>query len=450
MNFLETLKRDADAKYSEMLSGETKSPIETVDIASTTKFVEKNKAYHSRLESEAKQLSQSLNTVEKNKQSRLKLEELKRKQAKEAEEERKRQQKEEQERQRREAARREAERAAKKKKMIFACVALAVAVAIVIAIIAGVASSNKKKEEAARQEELNYGCSHISLEIKSKTNGEQSYNYYTTNFRIVVKNECQVKITYLVCDLKVSAADNGTELWKGDVRLTGDIPAGGNATWDVDLKTTGNQIWSYPLEGLTIQCKFVSAQFDDYTSKDYSDTYKTVHSGNSNYKNNLYQQAKNYYNQGKYQEAYDIFVSLGSYSDCETWADKCNEKIAEQSRLESLNAWKQYLSYVGSNIPTPSTIEYWGTPNTATTWYEGSDRNGVSCGGYIYNTANGLNFVSDFKSELIAAGYTEVTDGSNYNDLDYYYKKGNIVVGFNDPIANYYDYYVYMVAFNVS
>ena len=41
MNFLETLKRDADAKYSEMLSGETKSPIETVDIASTTKFVEK-------------------------------------------------------------------------------------------------------------------------------------------------------------------------------------------------------------------------------------------------------------------------------------------------------------------------------------------------------------------------------------------------------------------------
>lgn len=154
----------------------------------------KNKAYHSRLESEAKQLSQSLNTVEKNKQSRLKLEELKRKQAKEAEEERKRQQKEEQERQRREAARREAERAAKKKKMIFACVALAVVVAIVIAIIAGVASSNKKKEEAARQEELNYGCSHISLEIKSKTNGEQSYNYYTTNFRIVVKMNVKLKL----------------------------------------------------------------------------------------------------------------------------------------------------------------------------------------------------------------------------------------------------------------
>ena len=42
MNFLETLKRDADAKYSEMLLGETKSPIETVDVASTTKFVEKN------------------------------------------------------------------------------------------------------------------------------------------------------------------------------------------------------------------------------------------------------------------------------------------------------------------------------------------------------------------------------------------------------------------------
>lgn len=444
MNFLETLKRDADAKYSDMLSGKAKSPIEPVDVASTTMFVEKNKAYHSRLESEAKELYQSLDTVEKNKQSRLKLEELKRKQAKEAEEERKRKQKAEQDRIRRESERKEAEKAANKKKIIITCVVLAIVVAIIIAIVAG--ASSKKKKDAA-----NYGVENISISVLSKTNGSQSYNYYSTNFKIKVKNDCAVEITYLEGNMLINAADSNTELWKGDIRLTGDITSnGGFSTWDLELKSSNDELWDYPLEGLKIQFKWTSATFDDYTTKDYSESYKTIYSGNANYKADKYQQAKNLYNQGKYQEAYDIFVELGSYSDCETWADKCNERIAEQIRLESLNTWKQYLGYVGSDIPIPSTIEYWGTPNTSTTWYEGSNRNGVSCGGYIYDTANGINFVSDFKGELIAAGYTEVTGGSSYNDMDYYYKKGNIVVGFNYPIADYYDYYIYMVAFKVS
>ena len=156
------------------------------------------------------------------------------------------------------------------------------------------------------------------------------------------------------------------------------------------------------------------------------------------------------HNQGKYQEAYDIFVQLGTYSDSATWAEKCDEKITEQNRLQSLNQFKEYLSFIGNNIPVPSKVEYWGTPGTGTTYYEGSYRNCVYGSGYIYNVANGLNFVSNYKDELIAAGYTEVTGGSHYNDCDYYYKKDNIVIGFNDPIDSYYEYYIYMVVLKVN
>ena len=162
-----------------------------------------------------------------------------------------------------------------------------------------------------------------------------------------------------------------------------------------------------------------------------------------------YQQAKGLYNQGKYQEAYDIFIQLGSYSDSSIWANNCEEKMAEQSRLESLNQFKQYLSYIDNNIPVPSMVEYWGTAGIGTTYYEGSYRNCVYGPGYIYNMANGLSFVSNYESELIAAGYAKVTGGSSYNDCDYYYKKGDVVVGFNNLINNYYDFYLYMVAFKV-
>lgn len=457
MKFLETLAKDADSKYSQMLAGETESPIDVVKVASTSKFATKNKEYHQRLEEEATQIQDALATIKKNKQARIKNEEIKKKLQREAEEERKRAQEAERERRRKEQARIEAEKAERKKRMIKLGVILGIIAAIVIAIIIGVASNNKKKEEEARLEELRYGCSHISMIIDSKTNGEQSYNYYITNFKITIKNDCQRDITYLACNLLINSVDSDIQLWKGDVTLTGDVSAdGGKSTWNLELKSTSNELWNYPLEGLKIQCKWTSATFDEpdayyNTSKTYTDSYKVIYSGNANYKSNLYQQAKSLYNQGKYQEAYDIFIQLGSYSDSASWADKCDEKMAEQSKLQSLNTWKEYLSYIGSNIPVPSTVEYWGTPNgTSSTWYNGSYRNGVSCGGYIYNSANGINFVEDFESELISAGYTKVTDGNSYNDLDYYYKKGNIVIGFNDPIADYYDHYVYMVAFKVS
>ena len=456
MNFLETLAKDADSKFSQMLAGETKSPIETIEVASSSKFATKNKAFHQRLQTEATELEESLATIKRNKQRRLKNEELKKQQQQEAEEERLKKQKQEAERARREAERLQAEKVAKKKKMIKLIIALSIVAVIVISIIIGVAVSNKKKQEAAKLEELNYGCSHISMTVDSKTNGEQSYGYYITNFKITIINGCQRDITYLKCNMLINAVDSDVQLWKGDVSLTGDVSSnGGKSTWNLELKSTSNELWNYPLVGLKIQCQWTRATFDEpdanyNTTKTYTDSYKVVYSGNANYKSDMYQQAKSYYNQGKYQEAYDIFVQLGTYSDSATWAEKCDEKITEQNRLQGLNQFKEYLSFIGNNIPVPSKVEYWGTPGTGTTYYEGSDRNCVYGSGYIYNVANGLNFVSNYKDELIAAGYTEVTGGSHYNDCDYYYKKDNIVIGFNDPIDSYYEYYIYMVVLKVN
>lgn len=429
MNFLETLKRDADAKYSEMLSGETKSPIETVDIASTTKFVEKNKAYHSRLESEAKQLSQSLDTVEKNKQSRLKLEELKRKQAKEAEEEKRRKQKEEQERIRREAERREAEAAAKKKKIIISCVALAVVVAIIIAIIAGV--SSKKKQEAA-----NYGVDNIAISVLSKTNGSQSYNYYTTNFKIKVKNDCKVEITYLECNMLLTAIDTGSELWKGDVRLTGDItPNGGTSTWDVELKSSGNELWNYPLAGLKIQCKITGATFDDYTSKDYSEGYKTIFEGSSNYMETSYQNALNLYNSGKYAEAKDIFEGLGNYKDAATYLDLCEDKVFYQ-QMET------YLHDVaGKNAILPDNyVLYLGYTQNDWYYYEGEDYRAFSAD-FVVNDSQVSTYLNNFRNKLTSNGFTAVSANV--------YKKGYTMICFSDIqegySSKYIDYYAWQM-----
>ena len=391
----------------------------------------------------------------KEEEKRLKKEkekiERKEKEKKEAEEERKRAQEAERERIRKEQQRIEDE----KKRNIRSGVSLGLLIVIIASIFIGIVLNNKKKEEEARIDELRYGCSHISMTIDSKTNGEQSYNYYITNLKITIKNDCQRDITYLDCNLLINSVDSNVQLWKGDVTLNGNVSSyGGNSSWNLELKSTSNELWNYPLEGLKIQCKWTSARFDEpnsyTTSKTYDDSYKVIYSGNVNYKSNMYQQAKNYYNQGKYQDAYDIFEQLGSYLDSASWVEKCVEKIAEQNRLESVNQFKQYLSYIDNNIPVPSKVEYWGTAGIGTTHYEGSDRNCVYGQGYIYNMVNGLTFISDYESELITAGYTKVTGGSYYNTCDYYYEKGGVVIGFNNLVNNYYDYYFYMVAFKVN
>ena len=429
MKFLETLAKDADSKFSQMLAGETESPIETVQVANTTKFATKNKAFHQRLQDESKELQDSLATIKKNKQDRLKNEEIRRQKQKEAEEEKRRKQKEEQERLRREAERKAAERAARTKKLVITFVALAVVVAIIIAIVSGV-SSKKKKEEA------NYGVDHIAVSVLSKSNGSQSYSYYTTNFKIKVKNDCQVEITYLECNMLLTAIDSGSELWKGDVRLTGDItPNGGTSTWDLELKSTGNELWNYPLEGLKIQCKITGATFDDYTSKDYSGDYKTIYTGSSNYKETSYQNAINLYNSGKYAEAKEIFDALGNYRDSASYSDKCEDKVFYQQM-------ENYLHEVaGNNAILPDNyVLYLGYTQNDWFYYEYEDYRAFSAD-FVVDDSQVNTYLNNFRNKLTSNGFTAV----NAN----IYKKGSTMIYFSDIqegySSKYIDYYAWKI-----
>lgn len=169
---------------------------------------------------------------------------------------------------------REAEKAAKikaekKKKIIKIAVSLGIILAIIIVIIIGI-SSWKSKEESK------YGASNITISVVSKTNGSQSFNSYTTNLKITVTNDCSEKITYLKGSMIIFGDDN-KELWRGDVSLNGDVDSGYAETWNLELKSDNSDLWNYVLTEMKIQFKISSANFDGFSSKSYSEDYKTIY-----------------------------------------------------------------------------------------------------------------------------------------------------------------------------
>ena len=314
MTFSELIKKNADEKHLQLLSGEAERSTPSTEIASCAEYDKKSKAFHRRLREEESAIAEALKTVQATKAEadkaeaeRIKREEAERK-AKEAEkkrreeekrkeEERKQQEEADRRRREREAAERaaraereaaeraaRAERAAqeKKKRTIRNIIIAAVSVVLVVALIITIVSiSNNKKEEAARLEELNYGDSHISLVILGKSNGTQSYSNYTTNFKVQINNECGVDITYLTCDVIFTALESGTELCSGNVWFSGDITKGGTNKFDLELKTSSNELWNYSLKDLKIQCKVTGATFKDGTEKEYAGEYKTIYDGSA-------------------------------------------------------------------------------------------------------------------------------------------------------------------------
>ena len=292
-------------------------------------------------------------------------------------------------------------------------------------------------------EEYSYSCnlldSHNAKALFDQIvalDGSQSYNYYTTNFKIKVKNDCKVEITYLECNMLLTAIDTGSELWKGDVRLTGDItPNGGTSTWDVELKSSGNELWNYPLAGLKIQCKITGATFDDYTSKDYSEGYKTIFEGSSNYMETSYQNALNLYNSGKYAEAKDIFEGLGNYKDAATYLDLCEDKVFYQ-QMET------YLHDVaGKNAILPDNyVLYLGYTQNDWYYYEGEDYRAFSAD-FVVNDSQVSTYLNNFRNKLTSNGFTAVSANV--------YKKGYTMICFSDIqegySSKYIDYYAWQM-----
>ena len=225
-----------------------------------------------------------LSSMEKEKKA-VNKEDAERKKKEDAEKEKLRREEAERERIRIEQNRIKLEKAEKRKKTIkFTIIfvsAVAVIISIVLGIVLGVPAHNRKKEEEARLEELNYGSSHISMSVLGKSNGSQSYNNYTTKFKIQINNDCGVDITYLSCDIIFTELNSGTELSSGSVWFSGDITKGAKNKFDLEVKTSSNDLWNYSLKDMKIQCKITGATFKDGTEKEYSLEYTTIYDGST-------------------------------------------------------------------------------------------------------------------------------------------------------------------------
>ena len=69
MNFLETLKKDSDHKFSQMLSNKTESPINHIEAASASIYEKKKKDFYKRLDGEFCQLQETLDKIKNNRKS---------------------------------------------------------------------------------------------------------------------------------------------------------------------------------------------------------------------------------------------------------------------------------------------------------------------------------------------------------------------------------------------
>ena len=292
MTFSDVVKQNTEEKYIKLISGEAESCTGKNKINSCSGYIEKKDAFYKRLADESKSIRDAIQTVKAVKKAaddaeaaeRKKIadaEAAERKRIEDAEKERLRREQAERDRIRREQNRINFEKAEKRKKKIMLISAIAVVVVIILSIILGVSSCNRKKEEAARLEELNYGSAHISMSVLGKSNGSQSYNNYTTKFKIQINNDCGVDITYLTCDMIFTELNSGTELCNGSVWFSGDIAKGAKNKFDLELKTSTNDIWNYSLKDMKIQCKITGATFKDGTEKDYSLDYTTIYDGSA-------------------------------------------------------------------------------------------------------------------------------------------------------------------------
>ena len=157
-------------------------------------------------------------------------------------------------------------------------IVLCCAFTLLLFTVFGVAC-NESRNSSAELEELNYGSSRVSFAVLGKSNSGQSYSQYETTFEIEIRNDCAVDITYLECDMIVTALDSGEELCSGSVWFNGNIVKGAQNKFDLTLKTTDNALWNYSLQGLKIQCKITSAIFKDSVEKEYSTSYVTIYDG---------------------------------------------------------------------------------------------------------------------------------------------------------------------------
>ena len=215
---------------------------------------------------------------------------------------------------------------------------------IVAGIVIGIVSCNA-------QEKKKYSHENISISVLSKENQGTDYDgTLKILFKIKVKNGCTVDISGLDGLMTLRNA-NGTDLDVVSVDLSGTAYAGKENTWTLTLRVNpkyeyAEELWYSTYEDLEIAFKITEASFADYTYKEYTDSkeiiIKTSSGGVSGLETieNSYQNALNLYNQGRYEEAKQMFAELGSYKDSRNYYDWCCSHI-ENAAIEKENAIKE-------------------------------------------------------------------------------------------------------------
>lgn len=323
------------------------------------------------------------------------------------------------------------ERDAKRKRKKIIKIVIAITLVIIIALsVVIVKACNKRKNEKK------YGVSNFVVQVVEKTNVGQQNGYLITKVKLYITNNCKVGFDALKGSIIFSNANNNSQLWKGDMSLTGDVEANGDTgIWNLEIKDEDDSLWNVPLEGMNIQLKITSVNFKDYVYKEYDVPYKTIYKGNASWHEVSYQKALNLFNAGNYNKAKELFDCLASYKDSEQYATVCEDKIF------CINMENSLYEVAGSSAILPDNYDIYASYSQNQTFYYQSYSYSAFYCDLTVTQEQKNTYLTNFKNKLHYNGFVQVDDNI--------YKKNSTMISFSNVkegyVGNYIDYYAWKV-----
>ena len=333
----------------------------------------------------------------------------------------------------------------RRRKKIIAITAIASSALIILIIIIRIAMAANAKKQAG------YSAEKFTIKVVSKTNdkynesladGYVGSGYYYT-FRFEVTNQSPYVSDKISGDMDVLNSE-GEVLTTSGISLPGVLGSGVTKYWTVQLNVSkGNEareIWNTPLDFLEITFKITSISFEDGTTKKYSDTKNVVvHSiseniDKSDVTESKYRYALSLFENKKYEDAMQIFLSLGDYKQAAEYAHTCDSKLFYLTMDERL------ADLAGADAVLPDNYEIFSYNINQITYFQGKEYRCFSAN--LVVNADDSGYLYKFREKLLSNGFVEINE--------FEYTKGYTVIQFSDIQEGFSDNTVYYYAFKLS
>lgn len=341
MTFSEIIKNDADKKHLDLLSGQTKCEITSIKVSSCSEYKEKSHKYHQRLNNEAEELKQALETIKTNKEDADKAKRKAERDARNAAAEKKRKEKEKE------------DAAAARKKRARSITIFAVIIAIIVGSVIFTKISNAIK----------YSENNVVVSILSKGEGFDDSSYYdgyVTGLEIEVKNKGSLDIKEIKGLMEIYNADDD-KLLATNVTLTGDIKAKKSVEFELDIDERESdeiiELYNSELEELKFTFQLSYVIYEGYDKKEFDDAKvrtltKATKKSDSNKKDNVKKEVREQFDNALKAYA-DVDINSSTFESDITSAVSMfdniwNDVTKSDVLLEELYAEAgKYVSYEG-------------------------------------------------------------------------------------------------------